>query len=127
MEKVDIECRNTVRAYAEQCIKDEAKAVLELLPQLDESFDKAVDLMYRCQGKVIVTGVGKSGHIGAKIAATLSSTGTPSFFVNPLDAFHGDLGVMTPHDVVLAISYSGQTDELLRFIPMLLHNNVPNG
>ena len=125
MEKVENKCKNAVRAYAEQCIKDEAKAVLELLPQLDESFDKAVDLMYHCQGKVIVTGVGKSGHIVAKIAATLSSTGTPSFFVNPLDAFHGDLGVMTPHDVVLAISYSGQTDELLRFVPMLLHNNIP--
>ena len=125
MEIVENKCKNAVRAYAEQCIKDEAKAVLELLPQLDESFDKAVDLMYHCQGKVIVTGVGKSGHIGAKIAATLSSTGTPSFFVNPLDAFHGDLGVMTPHDVVLAISYSGQTDELLRFVPMLLHNNIP--
>ena len=72
-----------------------------------------------------MTGVGKSGHIGAKIAATLSSTGTPSFFINPLDVFHGDLGVMTQDDVVLAISNSGQTDELLRFIPMVLHMNVP--
>ena len=77
------------------------------------------------QGKVIVTGVGKSGHIGAKIAAKLSSTGTPSFFINPLDVFHGDLGVMTCDDVVLAISNSGQTDELLRFIPMVLHMNIP--
>ncbi len=74
---------------------------------------------------MIVTGVGKSGHIGAKIAATLSSTGTPSFFVNPLDVYHGDLGVMTKDDVVLAISYSGQTDELLRFVPMLLHMQIP--
>ena len=71
-------------------MKDEAEAVLGLIPQLDESFDTAVDLMYHCKGKVIVTGVGKSGHIGAKIAATLSSTGTPSFFINPLDVFHGD-------------------------------------
>jgi arabinose-5-phosphate isomerase len=78
-----------------------------------------------CKGKVIVTGVGKSGHIGAKIAATLSSTGTPSFFINPLDVFHGDLGVMTSEDVVIAISYSGQTDELLRFIPMVLHMHIP--
>lgn len=98
---------------------------MQLLPQLDESFDRAVSLMYHCRGKVIVTGVGKSGHIGAKIAATLSSTGTPSFFINPLDVFHGDLGVMTRDDVVLAISYSGQTDELLRFIPMVLHMNIP--
>ncbi len=114
-----------VKGYAIQCIKDEAQAVLDLIPQLDENFDKAVDLMYNCKGKVIVTGVGKSGHIGAKIAATLSSTGTPSFFINPLDVFHGDLGVMTRDDVVLALSNSGQTDELLRFIPMLLHMKVP--
>lgn len=114
-----------VREYALQCIKDEAQAVMELLPQLDDNFDKAVALMYGCHGKVIVTGVGKSGHIGAKIAATLSSTGTPSFFINPLDVYHGDLGVMTKDDVVLAISYSGQTDELLRFIPMVLHMNIP--
>ena len=92
------------RTYAIQCIKDEAEAVLGLIPQLDESFDTAVDLMYHCKGKVIVTGVGKSGHIGAKIAATLSSTGTPSFFINPLDVYHGDLGVMAQEDVVLAIS-----------------------
>lgn len=114
-----------VREYAVQCIKDEAQAVMELLPQLDDNFDKTVALMYGCHGKVIVTGVGKSGHIGAKIAATLSSTGTPSFFINPLDVYHGDLGVMTKDDVVLAISYSGQTDELLRFIPMVLHMNIP--
>ena len=114
-----------VRDYAARCIREEAQAVTDLLPQLDENFDKAVGLMYHCHGKVIVTGVGKSGHIGAKIAATLSSTGTPSFFINPLDVFHGDLGVMTKDDVVLAISYSGQTDELLRFIPMVLHMDIP--
>lgn len=115
----------TSRETAIQAIKDEAEAVLGLIPQLDESFDKAVDLILNCKGKVIVTGVGKSGHIGAKIAATLSSTGTPSFFTNPLDVFHGDLGVMTQDDVVLAISNSGQTDELLRFIPMVLHMQIP--
>ena len=96
-----------------------------LIPQIDDNFDNAVELIFRCHGKVIVTGVGKSGHIGAKIAATLSSTGTPSFFINPLDVFHGDLGVMTKDDVVLAISNSGQTDELLRFIPMVLHMEIP--
>ena len=108
-----------VRDYAIQCI------TLALIKQLDENFDKAVDLMYHCKGKVIVTGVGKSGNIGAKIAATLSSTGTPAFFANPLDVFHGDLGAMTKDDVVLALSNSGQTDELLRFIPMVLHMNIP--
>ena len=115
----------TTREYAIQCIKDEAEALLELIPKLDGQFDEAVDLIYRCKGKVIVTGVGKSGHIGAKIAATFSSTGTPSFFINPLDVYHGDLGVMTKDDVVLAISNSGQTDELLRFIPMVLHMQIP--
>ena len=115
----------TTREYGIQAIRDEAEALLALIPKMDEEFDKAVDLMLRCKGKVIVTGVGKSGHIGAKIAATFSSTGTPSFFVNPLDVFHGDLGVMAPDDVVVAISNSGQTDELLRFIPMVLQQQIP--
>lgn len=114
-----------IRNIAVQCIKEEAEAVIGLQKQLDEQFDRAVELIFHCKGKVIVTGVGKSGHIGAKIAATLSSTGTPSFFINPLDVFHGDLGVMTHDDVVLAISNSGQTDELLRFIPMVLHMQIP--
>lgn len=114
-----------LRDYAIQCLKDESDALLDLIPQLDDNFDKAVKMMYECKGKIIVTGVGKSGNIGAKIAATLASTGTPSFFVNPLDVFHGDLGVMTSEDIVLALSNSGQTDELLRFVPMLLHMNVP--
>ena len=113
------------RKIAERCLRDEADALLALIPMLDEQFDKAVELILSCKGKVIVTGVGKSGHIGNKIAATLSSTGTPAFFINPLDAFHGDLGVITPNDVLLAISNSGQTDELLRFIPILQERNVP--
>ncbi|MFC2334371.1 MAG: SIS domain-containing protein, partial [Prevotella sp.] len=116
--------RNSIE-YGEHCIREEAQALLDLIPQLDENFERAVSLIYHCHGKVIVTGVGKSGNIGAKIAATLSSTGTPAFFINPLDAYHGDLGVMTPDDVVLALSNSGQTDELLRFVPILLHMNVP--
>jgi len=115
----------TVKEYGIKCIKDEAEALMELIPKIDEEFDRAVELMYRCHGKIIVTGVGKSGHVGAKIAATLSSTGTPSFFINPLDVFHGDLGVMTRDDVVLAISNSGQTDELLRFIPLVLQMDIP--
>jgi arabinose-5-phosphate isomerase len=115
----------TTREYGIQAIRDEADALLEMIPKMDEQFDRAVDLMLTCMGKVIVTGVGKSGHIGAKIAATLASTGTPSFFINPLDVYHGDLGVMTHDDVVIAISNSGQTDELLRFIPMVLHMHIP--
>ena len=113
------------RESAIRTLQSEAQSIMELIPQLDDQFDGAVELIFRCKGKVIVTGVGKSGNIGAKIAATLSSTGTPAFYVNPLDVYHGDLGVITPDDVVLALSNSGQTDELLRFIPMLQHMNVP--
>lgn len=108
-----------------KCLRNESEALLELIPYIDESFDKTIELILKCKGKLIVTGVGKSGHIGAKIAATLSSTGTPSFFINPLDAFHGDLGVIMKDDVVLAISNSGQTDELLRFLPYLLERQIP--
>lgn len=115
----------SAREYGIKCIRDEAEALLGLIPMMDEEFDRAVELIFRCHGKVIVTGVGKSGHVGAKIAATLSSTGTPSFFINPLDVFHGDLGVMTRDDIVLAISNSGQTDELLRFIPLVLQMKIP--
>ena len=111
--------------YAIKCFQDEAQAILDLIPLLTEDFSKAVDLVYNCKGRFIITGVGKSGHVGAKIAATLASTGTPSFFVNPLDAFHGDLGMFTSNDVVMAISNSGNTDELLRFIPLLLERNIP--
>ena len=114
-----------VKDIAIKCFRDEAQAILELIPQLDDNFDKAVSLILQCHGKVIVTGVGKSGHIGAKMAATLSSTGTPAFFINPLDVFHGDLGVMTPEDVVIGISHSGQTDELLRFVPYLQEHTIP--
>ncbi len=108
-----------------KCLKDEAQALIELIPHIGADFDRTVELILACKGKLIVTGVGKSGHIGAKIAATLSSTGTPSFFINPLDVFHGDLGVIQSGDVVLAISNSGQTDELLRFLPYLLDHHIP--
>ena len=113
------------RDDAIRCFKDEAQAILDLIPLLTPDFDKAIDLIYNCTGKFIVTGVGKSGHIGAKIAATLASTGTPSFFLNPLDAYHGDLGMISKNDVVMAISYSGQTDELLRFLPLLIDRKIP--
>lgn len=116
---------NKIIEYGAQCLQDEANAILALIPTLDENFSNAVETILKCKGKVIMTGVGKSGHIATKIAATLSSTGTPSFFVNPLDAYHGDLGVITNDDVVVALSNSGNTDELLRFIPMLIHLNIP--
>lgn len=111
--------------YAVKCFQDEAQAILDMITRLDENFSKAVDLIYNCKGKLIVTGVGKSGHVGEKIAATLASLGTPSFFLNPLDAYHGDLGMIATGDVVMAISYSGNTDELLRFIPLLIDRNIP--
>ena len=110
---------------AKKCFQDEAQAILSLIPNLDDNFTKAIELIIGSKGKLIVTGVGKSGHIGAKIASTMASTGTPAFFVNPLDAFHGDLGMIGKGDVVLAISNSGQTDELLRFIPLLKERNIP--
>lgn len=108
-----------------QCLKDEAQAILDLVPRMGDDFEQAVDLILNCHGKLIVTGVGKSGHIGSKIAATMASTGTPSFYLNPLDAYHGDLGMIAEGDVVMAISYSGNTDELLRFIPLILERNIP--
>lgn len=116
---------NTIMDVAIKCLHEESQAILDLIPQLDENFEHAVELIMQCSGKVIVTGVGKSGHIGAKMAATLSSTGTPAFFINPLDVFHGDLGVITAQDVVIAISNSGQTDELLRFIPYVSEHKIP--
>ena len=104
---------------AVECLQCEAAAIQALIPRLDENFLRAVQLIRDCKGKIVVTAVGKSGHIGSKIAATLASTGTPAFFLNPLDAYHGDLGMLGPDDLVLAISYSGATEELLRFLPLI--------
>ena len=114
-----------VKGVASRCLRDEADAIMEVVPQLDETFEQAVQLMLQCQGKVVVTGVGKSGHVGAKVAATLASTGTPAFYLNPLDAFHGDLGMLSKNDVVVALSNSGQTDELLRIVPFLKERSIP--
>lgn len=113
------------RITAIQALRDEAKALLDLIPQFDDSFDMVVELIYNCLGHVVVTGVGKSGHVGAKVAATLASTGTPSFYINPLDALHGDLGMITANDIVLLISNSGNTDELLRIIASLEERKIP--
>ena len=103
----------------------EASAIKALIPRLNEDFIRAVQLIRACKGKIVVTGVGKSGHIGSKIAATLASTGTPAFFLNPLDAYHGDLGMLGTEDLVLAISYSGATEELLRFLPLIRVKHIP--
>ena len=110
---------NTIIERAKECLRMEAQAVQALEARLDESFMRAVEALRECKGKVVVTGVGKSGHIGSKIAATLASTGTSAFFLNPLDAYHGDLGMLGENDLVLAISYSGATDELIRFLPII--------
>jgi arabinose-5-phosphate isomerase len=106
-------------------IKTEADAVSALISRLDQNFDSACRFMLGCEGRVVVSGMGKSGHIGGKIAATLASTGTPSFFVHPGEASHGDLGMITPRDVVIAISYSGETEELLTIVPLIKRQNVP--
>lgn len=103
-------------AVAKKVLQTEAAAILALVDRLDERFDKAVRLLLDCRGRVIVTGMGKSGIICRKIAATLSSTGTPAFFLHPAEAIHGDLGVITADDVVMALSYSGETAELLRLL-----------
>ncbi len=107
------------------CLQTEAKAIMALEDRIDDNFLRAVQLLKECKGKVVVTGVGKSGHIGSKIAATLASTGTPAFFLNPLDAYHGDLGMLASGDLLLAISYSGATEELLRFLPLIQAKHIP--
>ena len=112
-------------SFAERCLRDESQALLDLIPLLDESFNQVIDLILKCNGHVVVTGVGKSGHVAAKIAATLASTGTPAIYLNTLDALHGDLGMVMNDDVVLMLSNSGNTDELLRVIASLEERNIP--
>jgi arabinose-5-phosphate isomerase len=110
---------------AKRTISLEAEAVSDLIPHLDQNFDRACELILKCPGRVIITGMGKSGHIGCKIAATLASTGTPSFFVHPGEASHGDLGMITNKDVVIALSNSGETTEVVTLIPLLKRMNTP--
>src|SRR5215211_3619818 len=106
----------TERSLARKVLETEAAAILALVGRLDGSFDLAVRMLFECQGRVIVTGMGKSGIICRKIAATLASTGTSAFFLHPAEATHGDLGVIQNNDVVIALSYSGETEELLRLL-----------
>lgn len=106
-------------------IKSEIQAIQALIPRIGKTFSQACELMLACQGRIIVIGMGKSGHIGRKIAATLASTGSPSFFVHPGEANHGDMGMITEKDLVLAISNSGETPEVLNILPLLKRFKVP--
>src|SRR5215470_8896882 len=113
------------REVAAEVLSTEAAAIRGLLPQLDERFDRAVELLRGTTGRVVCTGMGKSGIVLKKVAATLSSTGTPALFLHPAEAVHGDLGMIVPGDVVLAASYSGTTEELLRLVEALKRLGVP--
>jgi len=112
------------REIARKVLELEARAILNLIPRLGEAFDRAVEALHACKGRVVVTGMGKSGLIGTKIAATFSSTGTPSLFLHPAEAVHGDIGMVVPGDVVLAISHSGETEELLRLLELIRRLDV---
>jgi arabinose-5-phosphate isomerase len=113
------------KAIVKEVLQTEAQTLLEAANHIGDEFEKAVDLIIQSQGKLIVTGVGKSGLVGTKIAATLASTGTSSFFLHPTEAMHGDLGMIGKHDIVLAISYSGESDELIQILPHLKRFNIP--
>jgi len=106
----------TTLATAKRVLRIEAEAIAGMIERLDERFEKAVELLYQCKGRVVVTGLGKSGLIGRKTAATFASTGTPSFFLHAAEALHGDLGMLTDNDVLLAISSSGETEELVELV-----------
>ncbi|HIF9887673.1 KpsF/GutQ family sugar-phosphate isomerase [Campylobacter lari] len=110
---------------AKEVFEIESKTILDLCDNLDEDFNKAIELILSIKGRCVVSGMGKSGHIGAKIAATLASTGTPSFFMHPGEALHGDLGMLTSEDVLLAISNSGETEEVLKLIPVIKKRKIP--
>src|SRR5437899_10151690 len=117
--------RPDLRRLAERVLRLEAEAILGLIPKLDESFDRAVELLRRCAGRVVVTGMGKSGLVGRKIAATLASTGTPAYFLHPAEGVHGDIGMVARGDVVMAFSNSGETDEVLAVLPTIKRLAIP--
>jgi arabinose-5-phosphate isomerase len=113
------------KQLTQQTLQIEAEALLKATEFITDEIDEAIELIDHCQGKLIITGVGKSGHIGAKMAATFASTGTSSFFVHPTEAMHGDLGMIDKNDVVLAISFSGESEELSAILPHLQRFDVP--
>ncbi len=110
---------------AKRVLTIEAEAIKALTSEIDGNYLEVCRLLHNCRGRVVVTGMGKSGHIGSKIAATLASTGTPAFFMHPAEASHGDLGMITKDDLLLALSYSGETDEILAFLPLIGRLNIP--
>ena len=114
-----------IKKIAANVLKTEANELTRNAEILDGEFEKAVEILYQTKGKVVVTGVGKSGHVGAKIAATLASTGTPSFFMHPTEAMHGDLGMIGKDDTLLAISFSGESEELTKILPHVQRFGVP--
>ena len=114
-----------LKELASRVLAIEAEAITHLATRIDDRFVRACQLMLACQGRIVVLGIGKSGHIGGKIAATLASTGTPAFFVHPAEASHGDMGMITAQDVVLALSNSGETDEILTLLPLIKRLGVP--
>ena len=114
-----------LKQLAGQVLTIEAQAVAQLTARIDDRFVHACQLLLACTGRIVVLGIGKSGHIGGKIAATLASTGTPAFFVHPAEASHGDMGMITAQDVVLALSNSGETDEILTLLPLIKRLGVP--
>jgi arabinose-5-phosphate isomerase len=109
----------TILTHAKEIFRKEANAILALIDRIDEDFVKAVNILQSCSGKVIVTGIGKSGIISQKIASTLSCSGTPAFFLHPAEGIHGDIGMVSKDDVVIAVSNSGETDELLKILPVI--------
>ncbi|PPD31112.1 MAG: D-arabinose 5-phosphate isomerase [Methylomonas sp.] len=118
-------CDQDIQALAAAVIQTEMQAIAKLAERIDDQFVRACHLLLACKGRVVVTGMGKSGHIAGKIAATLASTGTPAFFVHPGEASHGDLGMITRQDVVLALSNSGNTEEILTILPIIKRLGVP--
>jgi len=110
---------------ARRVLRIEAEAIQDVLGRLDDAFGRAVDLLFHCKGRVVVTGMGKSGLVGRKVSATLSSTGTPSFFLHPAEALHGDLGMLARGDVLLAITYSGETQEIVNLLEALKRLEIP--
>ncbi|MEE9511271.1 MAG: KpsF/GutQ family sugar-phosphate isomerase [Gammaproteobacteria bacterium] len=116
--------QNNFTEQARRVLEIEARAVQDLIPRLDSRFAQACELCLACAGRVVVTGMGKSGHVGGKIAATLASTGTPAFFVHPGEASHGDVGMITPKDLVVAVSNSGETAEIVTLLPLLKRMGV---
>lgn len=108
-----------IKERAIETLKIEAEAVENLIPRIDDEFISAIEEILKCKGRVVVTGMGKSGHVGKKIAATLASTGTPAFFLHPAEAYHGDLGMVTENDIVIAISNSGESSEIVNILPVI--------